>query len=104
MGPFVSVTGRTLLAAIAAALATSAPLATASPATVVTGGGRPAGGLTGRAVTWASVARAAVAPAASCAEPNCDVTYHGGPVIRPPRVYLYFWGPKWKTAAVEQGS
>jgi hypothetical protein len=33
--------------------------------------------------------------AAKCREPECDVTYHGGPVQTSPAVYLLFWGPKW---------
>ena len=115
MAAFVCVTGRTLLAAGAAvlaaaattaALATSTALATASPATVVTGGGQPAGALPGSGAAQSGAVRAIAAamPAASCAEPNCGVTYHGGPVIRSPHVFLYFWGPKWKTAAVEKGA
>jgi len=116
---------RTLLAAAAAVLAaaatatglaTSSALATAtpaSPATVLASGGQPAGALPGSTVPPSTVGpstvrpstvRSAAVPAAACAEPNCDVTYHGGPVVRSPRVYLYFWGPKWKTAAVEKGA
>lgn len=37
---------------------------------------------------------AAAAPAA-CAEPNCPVTYHGGPVQHTPKVYVVFWGGNW---------
>ena len=99
---------RTLLATAAAVLATAAAAitvatpsalataATATPATVLAGSGQPGGVLPG--------SNAAAAPAASCTEPNCDVTYHGGPVVRSPRVYLLFWGPKWKSAAVEKGA
>lgn len=39
----------------------------------------------------------AVSPAASCAEPNCNMPNHGGPVQHAPRVYLVFWGPKWNS-------
>jgi len=38
------------------------------------------------------------AQAAGCpqtSEPNCPVTYNGGPVQHNPRVYLVFWGPAW---------
>jgi hypothetical protein len=30
-----------------------------------------------------------------CREPECDVSYHGGPVQTGPRVYLLYWGTKW---------
>jgi hypothetical protein len=33
---------------------------------------------------------------ASCKEPNCNLTYHGGLVQTKPVVYLVLWGPKWK--------
>jgi len=107
---------RALLAAAAAVLAAttatvlSSPsaLATARPATVLAGSGRPGGALPGSGAPARTATRAAatpaVAPAASCAEPNCDVAYHGGPVIHSPHVYLLFWGPKWKSAAAEKGA
>jgi Putative Ig domain len=38
----------------------------------------------------------------SCAEPNCDMSYNGGPVQHSPRVYLIFWGPTWNTNATSQ--
>jgi serine protease len=41
---------------------------------------------------------AAAAPAA-CTEPDCNLTYGGGPVQQTPRVYVVFWGPKWNTAS-----
>jgi hypothetical protein len=41
---------------------------------------------------------AAPAAPAVCAEPNCPVTYHGGPVQHTPKVYVVFWGSKWNTA------
>lgn len=102
-------------AATATALATSSALATATaaPATVLAGSGQPSGALPASAAVQSSaahypatpaIAAAAARPAASCTEPNCDVTYHGGPVMRSPRVYLYFWGPKWKSAAAEKGA
>ena len=37
------------------------------------------------------------APSASCAEPDCNMSYHGGPVQHAPRVILDFWGPNWAT-------
>ena len=49
-------------------------------------------------------ARAAAAPAKSCAEPNCNLPYHGGPVQHSPHVYLLLWGPKWKSAAVDKAA
>ena len=33
--------------------------------------------------------------ASSCAEPNCNLAYNGGPVQHNPKVYLLLWGPKW---------
>src|SRR5215469_5366502 len=42
--------------------------------------------------------RAAGTAGATCAEPNCNVTYHGGQVQHAPRVYLVFWGPKWTSS------
>jgi len=35
--------------------------------------------------------------AASCTEPNCPVTWHGGLVQHTPHVYLLLWGPNWQT-------
>lgn len=35
--------------------------------------------------------------AASCSEPNCNMSYHGGYVQHHPHVYLVFWGSKWNT-------
>jgi serine protease len=32
---------------------------------------------------------------AACAEPNCPVIYHGGPVQHSPHIYLLLWGPNW---------
>ena len=37
------------------------------------------------------------APRTSCAEPNCPLTYNGGPVQRAPRLYLLLWGPRWRS-------
>jgi Ricin-type beta-trefoil lectin domain/Putative Ig domain len=49
------------------------------------------------------VARAATPHAqAACTEPNCPVTYDGGPVQHNPRVYVVFWGPAWKTNSTEE--
>jgi hypothetical protein len=41
--------------------------------------------------------RRAANAAASCTEPNCPVTWHGGPVQHTPHVYLLLWGPNWQT-------
>ncbi len=35
--------------------------------------------------------------AATCTEPACPVTWHGGPVQHTPHVYLLLWGPNWGT-------
>jgi serine protease len=32
---------------------------------------------------------------ANCTEPNCPLTYAGGPVQHSPHVYLLLWGPNW---------
>jgi hypothetical protein len=47
---------------------------------------------------------AAAAPRAgtACSEPNCNMAYHGGPVQTKPRVYVDFWGPKWKNNNTER--
>lgn len=61
--------------------------------------GKPAGIIPARGTM---LRRPAVTPATSCAEPNCDLTYNGGPVQHSPRVYLLFWGPKWNTDATHK--
>jgi serine protease len=48
----------------------------------------------------AAPAPAPAMPAASCTEPNCDLTYYGGPVQHNPRLYVVFWGPAWRTDSV----
>lgn len=35
--------------------------------------------------------------AATCTEPACPMTWHGGPVQHTPHVYLLLWGPNWGT-------
>jgi hypothetical protein len=35
--------------------------------------------------------------AASCTEPNCPLTNHGGTAQHSPKVYLLLWGPGWNT-------
>ena len=37
--------------------------------------------------------------ATTCAEPNCDVAYGGGPVQHSPHVYLVLWGPNWSSSS-----
>lgn len=78
----------------------SQPLSTTVFAAAARGvaGGKPAGVIPTRdSVLAARAARVAAAPAApaACAEPNCNLPYHGGKVQHAPRVYLVFWGPKW---------
>ncbi len=41
--------------------------------------------------------RRAANTAATCTEPACPVTWHGGPVQHTPHVYLLLWGPNWGT-------
>jgi serine protease len=42
-----------------------------------------------------AAAAGAAAGTASCAEPDCLLTYGGGPVQHHPHVYLLLWGPAW---------
>jgi serine protease len=52
--------------------------------------------LSAAAVSASTVSAAReLSAAGGCAEPACDVRYHGGPVQHRPRVYLIFWGPMW---------
>jgi len=51
-----------------------------------------------------SAANGAVGATAACTEPGCDVSYHGGPVLLSPMVYLVFWGPDWKSDPSEEQS
>lgn len=39
--------------------------------------------------------RTVLGKAGTCAEPNCDLSYQGGPVQHSPKVYLLLWGPNW---------
>ena len=39
--------------------------------------------------------KAAANTAATCTEPNCPVTWQGGPEQHTPHVYLLLWGPNW---------
>jgi serine protease len=54
-----------------------------------------------RGTAYAGTKQASAAPAdasaAACAEPNCPMTYNGGPVQHNPHVYLLPWGPKWSS-------
>ncbi|TVZ07171.1 hypothetical protein EAS64_07665 [Trebonia kvetii] len=99
----------------AAALALTVPAmagATASPAAATAATHMVTATSLGGAVrpvsAAAPAARSGTAPAsaaaASCAEPACNLTYHGGRVQHSPHVYLLFWGPKWKTAAAEKAA
>jgi hypothetical protein len=99
--------GAALLTGAAAALAVpsiAGALATGSATHATLPGAGMAGVLmargSGRAEMWAAAnaaGRAAAASAASCTEPDCNMTYHGGPVQHTPRAYLVFWGPKWSS-------
>jgi len=37
---------------------------------------------------------------ADCTEPDCGVTYGGGPVQHNPQVFLVLWGPNWEPSGV----
>jgi hypothetical protein len=47
---------------------------------------------------------AAASVANSCAEPNCAVSYQGGPVQHTPHVYLLLWGPNWQACSPTCGA
>ena len=51
-----------------------------------------------------TTAGAVGAAAASCTEPNCNLSYHYGPIQRSPKVYLLFWGPKWNTVSTAESA
>jgi ricin-type beta-trefoil lectin protein/putative Ig domain-containing protein len=42
---------------------------------------------------------AAKAKTATCTEPDCNVSYGGGPVQHNPAVFLVLWGPNWEPGA-----
>jgi hypothetical protein len=44
------------------------------------------------------------AGAGSCAEPNCDIGYGGGPVQHNPRIYVVFWGPGWLNDSTDEAA
>jgi hypothetical protein len=48
--------------------------------------------------------QAAARAVASCIEPFCPVTWHGGAVQHSPHVYLLFWGPNWQTDTGQEAS
>jgi hypothetical protein len=43
-------------------------------------------------------------PNTSCSEPNCPLTYNGGPVQHSPHLYLLLWGPHWSTDSSQAAS
>jgi Ricin-type beta-trefoil lectin domain/Putative Ig domain len=45
----------------------------------------------------ATATRSATSAAASCTEPKCPMSNHGGPVQHSPKVYVVLWGPGWNT-------
>ena len=97
-----------LIAAVAAALMALVPLGMSEAATVPAPHQISLRVPFSRALTSARVGHIAgvvpplgrhVSPrrlaAAACAEPNCNLTYHGGVVQSSPHVYLLLWGPNW---------
>lgn len=48
--------------------------------------------------------KAAANAAATCTEPACPMTWHGGAVQHTPHVYLVFWGPNWQTDTAQEAS
>lgn len=48
-----------------------------------------------RSATVHVTPRTVRAKAGTCTEPNCDLSYGGGPVQHSPKVYLLLWGPNW---------
>lgn len=103
------------LAVAALALAASGTVALASSAPPASAGTRPPlhvlnlhSAFTRALPSAAAGPRAGIVPprgkrtavraaraAASCSEPNCDLSYGGGPVQHSPHVYLLLWGPNW---------
>lgn len=52
----------------------------------------------------AAATAAASTAAATCKEPDCAVSRHGGPVQHSPHVYLLLWGPDWGTSGSSANS
>jgi Ricin-type beta-trefoil lectin domain/Putative Ig domain len=71
-------------------------------ALATTRAGTPSGVVPPRGAGLSRAARPAAA--ASCTEPNCDLSYGGGPVQTTPHVYLLEWGPWWQTSAADAAS
>ncbi len=44
-------------------------------------------------------ARSVGKASAACTEPDCDLSYGGGPVQHSPKVYLVLWGPSWSLSS-----
>ena len=53
----------------------------------------------GPAAAGTAATTALISPNATgtCKEPDCDMTWHNGPVQHSPHVYLLLWGPDWTT-------
>jgi hypothetical protein len=64
----------------------------------------PRGARPAAASTVVSTAKGTTGAATTCTEPNCDVSYNGGPVLLSPKVYLDFWGPDWSSDSSEEQS
>lgn len=54
--------------------------------------------------TTTRVTGKASSPAVACAEPDCNLPYHGGQVQHSPKVYVVFWGPSWQTDTGEEAA
>jgi serine protease len=60
--------------------------------------------MSGRGTATTAAGPAAAAAAASCKEPDCNMSRHGGKVQHAPHVYLLLWGPDWATAGTDANS
>jgi hypothetical protein len=89
-----------------ASAATSPPTRPAAAGPGVPAPGAILGVVPARSATSVVKPGAQTASCPQTSEPNCPVTYHGGPVQHNPRVYVVFWGPAWnnKSNKTAQGA
>lgn len=63
-----------------------------------------AGIIPSRNTSLKALGATATAAAATCKEPNCNLSYHGAPVQHSPHVYVVFWGSNWTTDSTQQAA
>jgi serine protease len=64
--------------------------------------GRKPGTIAGIVYARGKAPKAAFGPHASCTEPHCQVSWHGGPVQHSITRLVVFWGPNWQTDPNQQ--